>query len=132
MVTYFGLLTFILLLAGVASWYSGKLFPAFGKIIGVQPLGWLLAVLVFVVGHLLLEIFSGRHPRMVQLWPFRQVIRFRKWLWTLVVLGFALGVVGNLYANQIQKQIDLELSAPTSSEGGSLSVPAAGSGKTPG
>jgi magnesium-transporting ATPase (P-type) len=123
---YFWLLTLVLLSASVAAWQAESFFPNWDKIIGVNPIRGLLAVLVFVVGHLLLEFFARRNQRMARLWPLKQIKRFRQWLWALVVMSFVLGVIGNLYANRIQKQIDLEPSAPSSSERGSSPIPKMG------
>ena len=113
---YLGLLTLVVVVAGVAAWQADRLFPDWAKLIGANPIRGLVAVLVFVVGHLLLECWARRNQRMARLWPLKQIRRFRKWMWALVVVGFVLGVIGNLYANRIQKQIDLGPSAPSSSE----------------
>lgn len=124
---YFGLLTLVMLVAGVAAWQINRLFPAWAKIIGPIPIKGLGAVSVFVFGHLLLEWRARRNHRMTQLWPFKQIRRFRKRLWALVIVSFVLGVIGNLYANRIQKQIDHEPSAPSNSGPGPSAVPAADS-----
>lgn len=124
---YFGLLTLVMLVAGVAAWQIDRLFPAWAKIIGPIPIKGLGAVSVFVFGHLLLEWRVRRNHRMTQLWPFKQIRRFRKRLWALVIVSFVLGVIGNLYANRVQKQIDQEPSAPSNSGPGPSAVPAADS-----
>ncbi|TCV81059.1 hypothetical protein [Sulfurirhabdus autotrophica] len=128
---YFGLLSLVLLGAGVAAWQADRLFPDWAKFIGKNPLRGLVAVLVFVVGHLLLEYWSRRNQRIAQLWFLKQIGRFRRWLWALVVLSFMLGVIGNLYANQIQKQIDQEQSALSSPERRPSPVYVPDSKKTP-
>jgi hypothetical protein len=125
--SYFGLLTLVMLVAGVAAWQVDRLFPVWAKIIGPIPIKGLGAVSVFVFGHLLLEWRARRNNRMTQLWPFKQIRRFRKRLWVLVIVSFVLGVIGNLYANRIQKQIDQEPSAPSNSGPGPSAVPAADS-----
>jgi hypothetical protein len=56
--------------------------------------------------HLILELAVGRKNFVKGLWPFRQVSRFRGWLWTLVILTFALSVGASLAANRIQKNLD--------------------------
>jgi len=104
--SYFGLLAAIILVSCLAAWLVEPLFPSWAKIISTTPTRVLMAVLVFVASHLLFEWWAGGKSRVVQLWPFRQVRRFRRWLWTLVFLGFVLGVIGNLAANQIQKNLD--------------------------
>lgn len=112
---YFGLLTLVMLVAGVAAWQTDRLFPDWAKMIGAMPIKTLAAILFFVAGHLLLEWVASRNERMIRLWPFEQIRKFRARLWGLVILGFAVGVFGNLYANWIQKQIDQEPSSPANS-----------------
>jgi hypothetical protein len=124
---YFWLLTLVLLVAGVAAWQTDRLFPDWGRMIGSMPIKALAAILVFVVGHLLLEWIASRNGRMARLGPLEKIRRFRAWLWGLVILGFAIGVFGNLYANWIQKQIDHEPSALSNSRLAPSSVPAPGS-----
>jgi sterol desaturase/sphingolipid hydroxylase (fatty acid hydroxylase superfamily) len=93
-----------------------SLFPTYTKIIGVIPAKVLTAVLIFVAGHLLLERFANRDVRLAKLWPFKQIRKLRVWLWGFVILSFGVGVLGNLYANVIQKQIDQEPSSPAISK----------------
>ena len=124
---YLGLLTIVILAAGVAAWQTDRLFPDWAKMIGSMPIKAVTAILVFVAGHLLLEWVASRDGRTTRLWPFEQIRRFRVWLWGLVIVGFALGVFGNLYANWIQKQIDQEPSSPASSRPRPPAVPAADS-----
>lgn len=124
---YVGLLTLVLLVAGVAAWQADKLFPDWAKMIGAAPIKVLAAILAFVAGHLILEWIASRNGRMAQLWPFEQIRKFRVWLWGLVILGFAIGVFGNLYANWIQKKIDHEPSTLSNSRLAPSSVPALGS-----
>ncbi|MGC2518278.1 MAG: hypothetical protein WA373_04130 [Burkholderiales bacterium] len=120
---YFGLLTFVILVAGVAAWQADRLLPDWARMVGSMPMKALAAIVFFVVGHLLLELGTSGIERMKRLWPFEQVRRFRVWLWGLVIIGFVVGVCGNLYANWIQKQIDQEPSASSSSRSGPSSVP---------
>ena len=47
---YFGLLTLVILVAGVAAWQTDRLFPDWAKMIGSMPIKVLAAILVFVVG----------------------------------------------------------------------------------
>ncbi len=124
---YFGLLTLLILVAGIAAWQADRLFPDWAKMFGSIPIKALAAILVFVAGHLLLEWGVSRNWRMTRLWPFEQIRRFRVWLWGLVIVGFLLGVFSNLYANWIQKQIDQEPSSPASSRPQPPAVPAADS-----
>lgn len=113
---YLGLLTALILVAGLAAWQSDRIFPDQAKMIGTTPIKALTAIFVFVCGHLLLEWRVGRNGRMTQLWPFEQIRKFRAWLWAVVFVSFALGVIGNLYANRIEKEIDQASSAPSNSE----------------
>ena len=124
---YFGLLTLLILVAGVAAWQIDRLFPDWTKMFGSMPIKALAAILVFVAGHLLLEWIASRNGRMTRLLPFEQIRRFRVWLLGLVSVGFLLGVFSNLYANWIQKQIDQEPSSPASSRPQPPAVPAADS-----
>ena len=120
LVGYFGLLAAVILATVVTAWQTDRVFSDWANIFGPMPIKGLTAVVVFVVGHLLLEWGVRGNQLMTQLWPFEQVRRFRKWLWALVVLGFVLGVLGNLYANRIQKSLDQDpqsaLSNPSSAE----------------
>lgn len=112
---YFGLLSLVILAAGVAAWQADRLLPDGARMIGSMPIKALAAVVLFVAGHLLLESGANRNERMKRLWPFEQVRRFRIWLWGLVIVGFVVGVCGNLYANWIQKRIDQDPSASSNS-----------------
>ncbi len=113
---YLWWLILVLLVSGVSAWQGDRLFPDWAKFIGAYLFRGLVGALVFIVGHLLLECWARRNQWMARLWPLKQIRRFRKWLWALVVVSLVVGVIGNLYANRIQKQIDLESSAPSSSE----------------
>jgi hypothetical protein len=113
--TYLAFLFAVVLLSGGGAWVSPRLFPGSSTIIGTVEVRLLVAVLVFIVAHLLLELVIRRDKRISELWPFIQVTKFRKWLWGLVVLGFVLGIIGNLYANRIQKKLDeRDVSTPVS------------------
>jgi hypothetical protein len=46
-------------------------------------------------------------PQIGQLWPFKLLKQFRIWLWSVDVIGLVIGIIGNLFASQIQKQIDI-------------------------
>jgi len=85
------------------------LLPQFTRIVGQASSISIFAVLSFVSGHLLLEILLRTSPVMNGIWPFVQVKRFRGWLWSIVVLSFLAGIIGNLVANYIQNKIDHDL-----------------------
>ena len=116
---YIGLLAAVILIAGIVGWWAERRWPSFAMIIGTATTRALFAIIIFVLGHLLLEWWARGKQQMMQLWPFRQVSRFRGWLWTLVILSFVLGVIGNLVANRIQRNLDNQqessLSTPPSS-----------------
>ena len=128
---YIGLLTLVKLATGISAWQADRLFPDWTKFTGSILIKLLTAILVFVVGHLLLEWFASKDGRMARLWPFEQIRKFRGWLWGLVLISFVLGVFGNLYANWIQKKIDQGRSTPATSASEPTAVHGQGSeGKT--
>lgn len=111
---------YIALLVGVcAATFAGaywfvKWVPQLVSFIGVGATRVLIGMVVFILCHLGLEWSVCRTGPMSVLWPFRHISRFRGWLWSLVVVGFVLGVVGNLVANRIQKNLDTDPApAPT-------------------
>lgn len=103
---YIGLLAILIIVSIVAGWQVGRFFPRVSDFIGSIPTKALTAVTVFVACHLLLEWYVRMDTRMVRLWPFKKIRRFRKWLWTMVAFGLMFGVAVNLYSNQIQKKLD--------------------------
>lgn len=114
---YLGCLTLIIVLSGLAAWKADGVFSQWTKVLGPTLIRGLAAGVVFVLGHLLLELLaSKRSQRMTQLWPFRQVRRFRRALWAIAFLGFMLGVLGNLIANRIQKNLDRQPPANSSTQ----------------
>jgi len=114
--TYFILLVIVGAASAAGAWWSGRFVPQLVSLIGICAVRALIGVVLFIVGHLALEVVVCRREPMSSLWPVRQVTRFRKWLWTLVILGFVLGVVGNLVANRIQQSLDNQKAqAPTPS-----------------
>ena len=110
--SYVGLLSIVVGLSAVGAWQATKLLPWFAKILGGVPTSGFVAIIIFVLGHLVLEFSVRRKPAISKLWPFAQVKRFRKFLWVIVVLGFVLGVGGNIYATWIQKNLDSESDDP--------------------
>ncbi len=113
LVVYLGILFFVLSAAFASAWFIPTLLPDVVSIIGIKWAKLLLGVVFFIFFHLILEWTVGRRALMKELWPFRQVCRFRGWLWTLVILGFVLGVFGNLVANQIQQNLDNNKISPS-------------------
>ena len=109
---YLGCLIVVIALSAVGAWQAAKLFPWYAKILGSIPTSGLIAIITFVLGHLILEFSICRRPAIQKLWPFRQVKRFSQLLWVIVILGFFVGVGGNIYANWIQKNLDAEKNSP--------------------
>jgi len=103
---YVGQLDAIISISIFSAWYANSLLLGCAKIVGPIPTRLLVAVLTFIIGHLFLEILARRNERMIMLWPFKQVSKFRKWLWVAVSLGLVVGVAGNLLANRIQMTMD--------------------------
>lgn len=114
---YLVLLFAIVLASGMVGWLFSILLPQFTRVVGQLPTILIFSVIAFIAGHLGLERWFRQTPVMHRLWPFERVKQFRQWLWSLVVLGFLLGVVGNLVANIIQKNIDGEQPATPSPVG---------------
>ncbi len=114
--TYLAFLTVVIGFSAVGAWQAAKRLPWYTKILGAIPTSGLVAIFTFVLGHLLLEFSICRRPAISKLWPFRQVKRFRKFLWVIVILGFLFGVGGNIYATWIQKNLDTEISSPPLAE----------------
>lgn len=114
--TYFGWLVLVLSISAISAWQAGRLFPWYAKILGSIPTRGLAAIIAFVFGHLILELSVCRKPAIALLWPFRQVKRFSRVLWAVVLLGFFGGVGGNMYASWIQKNIEAEQLIPPAKE----------------
>lgn len=103
---YVGLLALVVLTALVLAWNSDRVVPSLELIIGGVLTKTLIVVAVFVTGHLMLEWMARMDEPIKQLWHYKQISRFRGWLWGFVILTFVVGVIGNLYANQVQKKLD--------------------------
>jgi hypothetical protein len=118
LIGYLGLLTLVICVSVLAAWRSAISLTWCVKNIGLWATRILGGTLTFEVGHLLLEWWAKGRERTRALWPFRQISRFRRWLWAFVLLAFVVGVAGNLFANRIQKKLDdggqpAPLSAPS-------------------
>jgi hypothetical protein len=105
---YLVLLALILGVSAATAWWIPVFLPGVLPIVGIIATRSLCMVVTFVFLHLLLEWTVGRRDLMKDLWPFRQVSRFRGWLWTLVILTFALGVASSLAANRVQRNLDTQ------------------------
>ena len=111
--TYLFWLIIVLSISAISAWQTERLFPWYTKILGSVPAMGLVAIIAFVLGHLILELSICRKPAIEILWPFRQIKRFSRGLWVVVVLGFCVGVGGNLYASWVQKNIEAERVTPS-------------------
>ena len=102
---YLLLLGSILVISGPgASWLAGIVHPL-TILVGTIPFRVFLGIVAFVFLHLILEVFVKRQTPMNQLWEFRQISKFRKWLWSFVILMVVVGIFANIAANNIQKVI---------------------------
>jgi len=102
---YISILGGLLVVSAIVSWQSSKFLPLVA-IIGLSSTRIAVGVLIFILCHVLLEIWASRNKTMAELRTFKQVMRFRKWLWSLVILAIIVGVIGNLVSNRIQKRLD--------------------------
>ena len=100
--------------SSACAWWLVRWVPQLNSLIGISATRTLIGVVVFILCHLGLEFSVCRKEPMSALWAFKQVSRFRGWLWSLVILGFVLGVVGNLVANLIQQNLDSQKAQPPS------------------
>jgi hypothetical protein len=60
-----------------------------------------VAVFTFISAHLILELLVRKNECLLRLWPFKQVKRFRKWLWGIAI-ALVIGVTTILVAESIQ------------------------------
>ena len=88
------------------AWWLPNQLPSPTDIFGVTATRILVGIVVFLLCHLGLEWKVGRREPMNRLWSFRQMSRFRVWLWSFVIIVFVGGVLSNLAANRIEKEID--------------------------
>ncbi|MCG8431234.1 MAG: hypothetical protein MJA29_08680 [Candidatus Omnitrophica bacterium] len=104
--SYFGQLVIVVLVAGIVVSQIERILPEWCRIVGLMFARVLVGIFMFVVGHLCLEWRVRGNPRMAQLWPYKQVKRFRKSLLFFVGVSFLTGVLANLFANRIQENLD--------------------------
>lgn len=108
LLSYFGVFLAIVA-ASFGAWLWAGFAPAFySRLLGTWSIRALAALITFVTCHLLLELMLREKHGITDLWPFQQVRHFRRFLWTFVILSFVAGVLGNLYANFIQKNMDAQ------------------------
>jgi hypothetical protein len=68
------------------AWWIARTTPVYVEVLGLIPTLVVVAIPGFVACHLVVEWTVGRKPAVATLWPFRQVRRFRGWLWGLSAL----------------------------------------------
>jgi hypothetical protein len=104
---YFGLMLILILVAVFAAAAVAALVPGIASIAGQSLFKIFTGVIVFIIGHLFLEVWASRKSQMMEkLLPFKLTRKFRKWLWGVVVFGLVSGVSINLYSSDIQKKLD--------------------------
>lgn len=103
---YFAIFVLLVGSATVIAWFFTGLLPQLVSLIGSNFAHVLIGVVVFILLHLILEWLVGRRNSMKNLWPFQQVSRFRRWLWSVVIIGLLLSVFSGLKTNQIQQNLD--------------------------
>ena len=103
---YLALFVCVLTLSCSAAWWLPDQLPSPTHIFGITATRILVCIVIFLLCHLGLEWKIGRREPMNELWAFRQMSRFRVWLWTFVVVVFFGGVLASLAANSIQQKID--------------------------
>ena len=117
---YILLLALVTLLSGAAGWYGSFVVDVLSFKLGRPTVVGLISVLVFICGHLLLELKARKCDDLAQFWPFQQVSKFRGWLWGIVIIVFVGGIVGNLVASRIEQNFEqgnlVKEAAPTSEE----------------
>jgi hypothetical protein len=103
---YLALLVLVTIVSGAAGWYGSSFFNALISILGRPVVVGFISVVAFILGHLLLEIKERKCEYLAKFWPFQQVTRLRAWLWGVVIISFVGGVVGNLYASRIERNLN--------------------------
>jgi hypothetical protein len=106
LLTYIFILVLVLLLSGFSGWSAQHYLTRTVHVLGVIFTAAAGAIPTFIIAHFIIEVWAKRHPPIFKLWPFKQMKRFRRQLWALVILSFGVGVAGNLVANSIQKTLD--------------------------
>ena len=100
-VTYFFLLGITIVASAGLGLVAITAVPSLSDDLGFEVAFSATSVLAFIVTHLLLEWSLGRQQRYAGLWWFKQVKRFRRWLWGVVVISILTGIVAPLIANAI-------------------------------
>lgn len=83
---YIFCLAIILVVSGLAAWPLSEIAQSWTTTIHTDLLIFINGSICFVILHLILEICVSRIEPMKQLWVFRQITRFRAWLWSGVII----------------------------------------------
>lgn len=109
---YLGLLALVVGGACGGAWYGRLLMPDAVEVFGTQLVQVILAIALFVLGHLILEFAVRKNLVITSLWPFRQLKRFRAWIWSFVAVNILMAVAVELYSNHVQNELDHKNYAP--------------------
>ncbi|MDR1896455.1 MAG: hypothetical protein LBR10_06660 [Prevotellaceae bacterium] len=103
---YIGCIIVIILASFIGGFFfnniSSKLLST--KILS-QSANVFVSLVIFILLHLLLEIFIGKKQIFSELLPFKLIIRFRNWLWCTVIIGILLGIISTLCTTEIQNKL---------------------------
>ena len=102
---YFALLFGVITISCGMAWWLPNQLPSSTHILGITATTILVGIVMFLLCHLGLEWKMGRREPMNRLWSFRQMSRFRVWLWSFVIIVLFGGVLANLAANRIEEEI---------------------------
>jgi hypothetical protein len=105
-VKYLGVLFGVLMCSVGGGWWAGHALSPVVEMFGREFDQGLVAVLVFISGHLLFEACVRPGTTMSRLWPFRQIRRFRKWLWGTVSVSILLAIGVGIYTTRLQRNLD--------------------------
>ena len=106
---YYFLLSVVLVASGAAAWLVAGELQLIASTVGLDLTRVFVGLFVFIALHLLIEKWGRRRELMSQLWTFRQISRFRAWLWSIVI-GFIMAVLASLAANSMQEESDEKVS----------------------
>jgi uncharacterized membrane protein len=106
--TYISWLVFVITLSAFSAWQATDFCPWCTQMLGSISTRGLAAIIVFVLGHGALELSICRRPVIAALRAFRQVKQFTRVLWGVVILGFCVGVGSNIYANWVQRNMEVQ------------------------
>lgn len=97
---YVLLLTFVIGFSIVVGWLASGVLVSLGSVFGAITVFVSATLIVFLMTHFALEFTVRQDQRIMNLWPFRQTQRLRKWLWVAVV-ALVIGVIGSIIADKL-------------------------------